>query len=655
MKAVFSLVWIFTGFFAEDVISARTIVPRQRPQDSDEAVLAHFERSGNCFYYFTERVNDEKSLAPCKVFCREKEGSDNYGCDASAFGDVDFHKLDYKEDDDGNPFVIANCVCSVPIAEELLRVVAEGLAKLDEVLCVMMLEALNTVLEFGIAAIPSGAGARAAVQAAKTFAENGLEASSFFGGWVGPACGVSDWNFDLFSALLQGPDSIGVSTGCRRKNKADCKKLDPVPDPPKRSKPTSKPTATKATSTNDKIDTKDPGKATTTTRTTTTPSDSIGQTSAKSTESTGKTNSKETISSVTSDACKLSKRAPPPETRRGKFGEDERSEECNNNVKTVHITKTDTKNVGVSEMSPADYSIILNKFGSSVMDIHHNTRDMTDVIPVIINADLDPQVDLTQPNPKVDPQYRGKDGTATIISSVSVLTARAIFKFIDWDGLPKDDQWYGLKDNKCWPKELAPEDPGWALLTNDEFYQAGQHPDLQVHTQSYRGLPDLALVKQALATNKDKPPYPFAKVEKVKLGNGEGQVDAKYFGILPGVPKNVRTRRFARVLRRNGTDPAEDADDHSTFNDEMAQTDDYLDGDLSDYSDEDLNRWIEEYIKLMERYYPDQDSDDVPPTTYAQQTPEGQGEPTTVPAIQGSLATAKVPAVTKAIMSDIMA
>ncbi|RYP67030.1 hypothetical protein DL771_007449 [Monosporascus sp. 5C6A] len=608
MKTVFSLVWLFTGFFAENVISARIVAPRRQPQDSDEAVLAHFERSGNCFYYFTERVNKEKSIRPCKVFCREKEGSESYGCDASAFGDVDFYKLDYKEDDDGNPFVIADCVCSVPIAEELLRVVAEGLARLDDVLCVMMLEALNTVLEFGIAAIPGGAGARAAVQAAKTFAENGLEASSF-GGWVGPACGVSDWNFDLFSALLQGPDSIGVSTGCHRKNKADYT-----------------------------------GRATTARTTTTTPSDIISQTSAKSTESNGKTNSKETTSSVTSDACRLSKRVPPPETRKGKFGEDERSEECNNNVRLKY--------------PPADCSIILNTFGSSVMDIHHKTKDMTEyfwpgdddapahmvqrvrLVPFDDNRGagqiwkgfcednnaistkvrvakttswIQSNFIRTQPNPKVEPQYRGKDRTATIISSVSVLTARAIFKFTDWDGLPKDNQWYGLKDNKCWPKDLAPEDPGWALLTNDEFYQAGQHPDLQVHTQSYRGLPDLAAVEQALAANNDKPPYPFTE-----------------------------TRRFARIMRRNDTDPAQDADDHSAFNDEMAQID--------DYSNEELNQWIEDYMRLMKKYYPDQYSDIVPPTTYAQQTPKGQGEPTTVPAIQGSLPTAEVPAVTKSTM-----
>ncbi|RYP58033.1 hypothetical protein DL769_009147 [Monosporascus sp. CRB-8-3] len=221
-----------------------------------------------------------------------------------------------------------------------------------------MLGAFNIVLEFSIVTIPGGAGTRAAVQAAMALAQNGLEASSFFGGWVGPACGVPDWHFDLYNALLQAPDSIGVSTSCRWKTKADCKRLDPVPDPPKRGESTNRPTVTKDTSTNDISDTKDPGKATTAGMTTS-PSDIISQTPARSTESHSKTSLKATTSSVASHAC--------------------------------------------------------------------------------------------------------------------------------------------------------------------------QYPDLQAHTQSYRGLPDLALVKQALVANGNKPSYPFAKVERVNRGTGEGRVRAEYF------------------------------------------------------------------------------------------------------------------------------
>ena len=189
-------------------------------------------------------------------------------------------------------------------------------------------------MEFGVEFIPEGAGARAAVQGAKTFAENGLEASSFFGDWVGPACRRPDWNFDLFGALLNQPDSVGVSTGCHRKK--GCQKIDPKPDPTNKPiKTINKPTGTPALQTT----------AQTTMQTTM-------QTTDKTTDNTDSQLTSQTNPTTTSDAtsaCAITKRAPPLETREGKFGEDEKSEECNNNVKTMHITKTDMNNIGSYE------------------------------------------------------------------------------------------------------------------------------------------------------------------------------------------------------------------------------------------------------------------------------------------------------------------
>lgn len=115
---------------------------------------------------------------------------------------------------------------------------AQGLEKIDNLLCAIWVEAFKDILEVGINFIPGGevlTVAGRAVQGAKTFAENGLEAADFFDNWVGDACGVPDWNFDLWTALLGGPDSLGTSVGCLRKNKSKCKRQDPVPDPPKKS------------------------------------------------------------------------------------------------------------------------------------------------------------------------------------------------------------------------------------------------------------------------------------------------------------------------------------------------------------------------------------------------------------------------------------
>lgn len=87
-------------------------------------------------------------------------------------------------------------------------------------------------------AIPGGEeleGAMALVKSAKTWYENGLDAASFFTSWVGDACDMPDWNFDLdsmFISLVSGADSLGTSKGCFKKV-GKCVSPPKVPDPPK--------------------------------------------------------------------------------------------------------------------------------------------------------------------------------------------------------------------------------------------------------------------------------------------------------------------------------------------------------------------------------------------------------------------------------------
>ena len=45
-------------------------------QNSDPQVLAHYAQSGNCFWYYTNKVNRDKMLQPCKEFCKKKPGND---------------------------------------------------------------------------------------------------------------------------------------------------------------------------------------------------------------------------------------------------------------------------------------------------------------------------------------------------------------------------------------------------------------------------------------------------------------------------------------------------------------------------------------------------------------------------------------------------
>lgn len=87
----------------------------------------------------------------------------------------------------------------------------------------------------GQAAASARAATKAAVEGAKSFAENSMNPTDFFDGWVKKSCGMDKIELDYddtFDSLVNAPDSVGTSKGCKRKNKGDCKKLDAKPDPP---------------------------------------------------------------------------------------------------------------------------------------------------------------------------------------------------------------------------------------------------------------------------------------------------------------------------------------------------------------------------------------------------------------------------------------
>lgn len=212
-----------------------------------------------------------------------------------------------------------------------------------------------------------------------------VDADSFFDGWVGHACGVKDWDFDLdsmFTDMVDAPDSLmgeGVSsTGCALKDKSKCRKRDKKPDP-KTSSQVHRGTMTTERQQVKRGTRKSKGKTSTaktkekTTSSTTKEKTSSSTTKKKTSSSTTKVNAssstakQKTSSSATTEktstrtststggpasttkppACKI-KRAPyVPEEKRlvGKFGEVEKriTEECENG-KTVtvhHWTSTD--------------------------------------------------------------------------------------------------------------------------------------------------------------------------------------------------------------------------------------------------------------------------------------------------------------------------
>ncbi|CAI6330997.1 unnamed protein product [Periconia digitata] len=217
---------------------------------TDKQTAASWEESGTCAYYFDNFGKQSPLTETCVKYC---EGQNDHGyaqCDVAAYKDIDIpneNSLSILKDEDGDSFVPCSCICENADAEkliqELLDTVIKGLEKLDEVICAVTVETFKTIAEVGMDFIPGTIELKAAarlVKGAKSFVENGLDAASYFDNWVGKACGIPEWNFDItdmFGDLSGAPNSLGTSIGCKKKNKSSCKKMDPVPDPPKSKKP----------------------------------------------------------------------------------------------------------------------------------------------------------------------------------------------------------------------------------------------------------------------------------------------------------------------------------------------------------------------------------------------------------------------------------
>lgn len=164
------------------------------PQESDTAVAASWESSGLCAYFFEKPLKYSPLAETCIKYCANNSDGKYSECDTAPYRDKDFKNLGpdmIQQDDSGDNYVTCKCKCNneavEALATEIFDVVAEGLEKLDNVLCAAMLESFTMIADIGLMAIPGGAvlqGAKTAVKAAKSFYENGVEASGFFGNWV---------------------------------------------------------------------------------------------------------------------------------------------------------------------------------------------------------------------------------------------------------------------------------------------------------------------------------------------------------------------------------------------------------------------------------------------------------------------------------------
>ncbi|KAK7921517.1 hypothetical protein PG985_009539 [Apiospora marii] len=263
--------------------------------------------------------------------------------------------------------------------------------------------------------------------------------------------------------------------------------------------------------------------------------------------------------------------------------------------------------------------------------------------------------------PDVKAARKGGDGRMTITSVVSVNTHHGVFKIEDWDGLPVDNVWYGMRDNECWPSDLAPEDPGWALLTNDEFYET-QHQNLKQYRERYTKPPPLQTLKDALIRHGGTAPYPASQVDasrvKTTLHFNEPKrklyyVPPEYLMVLPSMqfPAYLKRRGFRNATTEEQNEAAIGDDgpveaitrrdikslavadiEKMTIEDIHLTTDE----DIAHMDDEQLDAWMGRYMELL-RKQSQTSSHTSPPVSDAQPTPAGQANPTAEAASVGSL------------------
>ncbi|PPJ57287.1 hypothetical protein CBER1_09015 [Cercospora berteroae] len=94
---------------------------------------------------------------------------------------------------------------------------------------------------------------------------------------------------------------------------------------------------------------------------------------------------------------------------------------------------------------------------------------------VMLNSKL---LDLKMPATRT---VKGSDGTVTEFSTwKDIAFTRALYEIaFDWTGVDKPapgNDW-NLKENPCWPKDIAPLDPGYAILTDDPWYRTAAMPN----------------------------------------------------------------------------------------------------------------------------------------------------------------------------------
>lgn len=234
------------------------------------------------------------------------------------------------------------------------------------------------------------------------------------------------------------------------------------------------------------------------------------------------------------------------------------------------------------------------------------------------------------------------------------------------------------------------------LLTDDEFYKAGQHPELAQYTARYKMYPTVEQVRKALENNGGKAKYPFSQLAYNKGKYKRLRIPENLQGLLPGIPGLNPPSSVVQSVTGSGAPPKKTtgtvskvaassasisanaklkrADNHEVVlslsatnltsrpatgpNPEPGPFDEDLDllgvdADLESHYEAEKDRWLHEYAEPLRRLQADEGEEDpsrlrsIPSTVDAKPTPAGEGNRRgLVPPTIGSVASAALPRMT---------
>lgn len=137
-----------------------------------------------------------------------------------------------------------------------------------------------------------------------------------------------------------------------------------------------------------------------------------------------------------------------------------------------------------------------------------------------------------------------KGATVTYSSTCEKgIWTRAVFD-LDFKNWPNDDppspgnNWY-LNQNKCWPSIIVLNDPGFALNTDDEWYDLGQNRVHHGRVAQYKHNPSGAWMKKLDAQRRQPP---------LRHDDDSSPTQARNFGSGGGWRRRLRDRQVLQVL-----------------------------------------------------------------------------------------------------------